>query len=306
MTTRHKFTLLVLSSLVLATMIVPAALAWSDLPASIATHWDLGGTPNGHMSPTMLLVLMVGIFTAVGFAVWYSARRMPFEARSFITGLAWIGGLLAAVTWFSVDLNRGVADWAQARALTAVHLVVTLVAAFGLGAVAWFTAGPTDATRDPVGAADGPLLRVAAGEHPVWSAGGRGPVLIVIGLLMLAIAFAVWSLLSLMFLAIGLLIMVFAEVRATVSERGVVVSMGWLGIPHWLVPLSDITGAVVEDVSPMAYGGWGYRVRPGARAVVVRGGPSLRLHRSNRPDLVLTVDDAERGAGLVNGLLARR
>jgi hypothetical protein len=34
--------------------------------------------------------------------------------------------------------------------------------------------------------------------------------------------------------------------------------------------------------------------------VVVRHGEALRLRRAGKPDLVVTVDDAETGAGLVN------
>src|SRR4030067_3201626 len=42
---------------------------------------------------------------------------------------------------------------------------------------------------------------------------------------------------------------------------------------------------------------------PGTRAVVVRGGNPLRIRRADRPDLVLTADDGDRGAGMINGLL---
>ena len=55
----------------------------------------------------------------------------------------------------------------------------------------------------------------------------------------------------------------------------------------------------------MSYGGWGYRVRPGVRAIVIRGGEGLRIGRTNKADLVVTVDDAATGAGLVNALLQR-
>jgi hypothetical protein len=39
------------------------------------------------------------------------------------------------------------------------------------------------------------------------------------------------------------------------------------------------------------------------RAIVTRGGEALRLVREEMPDLVLTVDDAETGAGLINSML---
>ena len=61
--------------------------------------------------------------------------------------------------------------------------------------------------------------------------------------------------------------------------------------------------AEVEQVNPMAYGGWGYRLRPGVRAVVTRGGEALRLVRTGKADLVLTVDDAATGAGVINSIL---
>jgi hypothetical protein len=53
----------------------------------------------------------------------------------------------------------------------------------------------------------------------------------------------------------------------------------------------------------MSYGGWGYRIRPGVHAIVTRGGESLRLVREGKADLVLTVDDAQAGAGLINTML---
>ena len=64
-----------------------------------------------------------------------------------------------------------------------------------------------------------------------------------------------------------------------------------------------IERAEVEQVNPMAYGGWGYRLRPGVRAIVTRGGESLRLVRAEKADLVLTVDDAATGAGVINSML---
>lgn len=67
--------------------------------------------------------------------------------------------------------------------------------------------------------------------------------------------------------------------------------------------MSAISQAEVETVAPMSYGGWGYRLRPGVRAIVTRGGAGLRLVRDGKADLVLTVDDAPTGAGLINSML---
>jgi hypothetical protein len=305
MTNRQKWTITLVPALLLAAIVLPMALAWSELPDSMATHWGFDGTPNGHMPPSTLLLAIGGIFAAVWLGVWGASRRMPFEARSFIAGLVGIGGLLAAVQWFAVDLNRDVADWTDAGEFNGTHLVAVLAAALVLGAIGWLLAGSAAMTDESLSDHSGPILHLEPGASAIWSGRGRGIVLIVVGIGLLIAAIAVWSVVSLVLLLVALLVMVFSEVRATVSDAGVAVSLGWLGIPSWLVPLNTITGAEVEDVSPMSYGGWGYRVRPGVRGVIVRGGPSLRLRRKDRPDLVLTVDDAERGAGLVNALVAR-
>jgi hypothetical protein len=305
MTNRQKWTVTLIPAVLLAAIVLPVALASSDLPDSIATHWGLGGTPNGHMSPSVLVLLVGGIFVSAWLAVWGASRRMPFEARSFIAGLAGIGGLLAAIQWIAVDLNRGIADWVDAGAFNVLHLVLVFAAAIGGGLIGWLLAGSSVAISRDAGQQTGPMLHLDPGTSAVWSGRGRGTVLIVIGTTLLFAAVAVWGVASLVLLVVALFVMVFSEVRATVSDNGVVVSLGWLGIPSWVVPLDTVTNAEVEDVSPMSYGGWGYRIRPGVRGVIVRGGPSLRLRRKDRPDLVLTVDDAERGAGLVNALIAR-
>jgi hypothetical protein len=206
----------------------------------------------------------------------------------------------------TVNANRGIVDWTEASDFNGLHIVVVFAVAVGLGAVGWWLAGPSAALAQESAHTPGPVAALDPGTSPVWSGRGRGTVLIAIGLVMLGIAVALWGAVSLFLILITVPIFMFSEVRATISQRGVVVSLGWLGIPSWLVPLAAISGAEIEEVSPLAYGGWGYRVRPGVRGIIVRGGPSLRLRRIDRPDLVLTVDDAERGAGILNALVARR
>jgi hypothetical protein len=305
MTVRQRITLLVTPAALFAAIVVPMALAWDELPDSVASHWDLGGTPNGHMPPTVLLLLMGGILTAMWTAVGWSSRRMPFEARSFIAGLVGVGALLASITWLAVDANRGVADWTEAGDITGIHLALVFAIAVLGGLAGWFLAGPPAVERANR-VMDGPTIALEPGMTPVWASRGRGLFIIVIGAVLVVIAMAIWSATSVVLLILSIPVLMFSEVRTTVANQGVVVSLGWLGIPSWTVPLDTIEGADVEDVRPMAYGGWGYRVRPGARAVVVRGGPGLRIRRTERPDLVLTVDDPETGAGLINALVARR
>ena len=151
-----------------------------------------------------------------------------------------------------------------------------------------------------------PTLDLAEPAGAVWSGRGTGKVTTVIALGVIAVGLVVWGWSAVVLVLIGLVVLMFAVVRVTVSERGVVVSLGWWGYPAWRVPIDSISRAEVETVNPIAYGGWGYRLRPGVRAVVVRSGESIRLVRDDASDLVYTVDDAATGAGLVNAILGAR
>ncbi|MCP4303917.1 MAG: DUF1648 domain-containing protein [bacterium] len=279
---------------------LPFALNWSELPNPMASHWGLNGAADGAMPPAVLLALLVGIMAAVHISVVRVVNRIPDEAASFIAGLCAIGALLAGVGWLSVLANRGQTDWHAAGGLSVVGILLLLAVAGGAGMAGWWLAGGRPTSRPN---ADRPVLDVANPTHAVWSSHGTGKLPYVLGAVSLIIGLATWGLSTVVFILIGLVLVTFADVRTTVSQRGVVVSMGWLGFPSWIVPLSEIANAEVETVSPMAYGGWGYRVRPDVRAVVARGGDGLRLVRTGKPDLVVTVDDSATGAGLINSML---
>lgn len=101
-------------------------------------------------------------------------------------------------------------------------------------------------------------------------------------------------------LAYGLVTM---SVQIGVFEREVRVSGGPLRVPLRRIPLAEVVAASVEHVRPRDYGGWGYHAKAGRAALVVRGGDGLVLRRRKGRDVVVTVDDARAGAGLVNDLL---
>jgi hypothetical protein len=100
-----------------------------------------------------------------------------------------------------------------------------------------------------------------------------------------------------------------AEVHVRVDEQAMRIAFGPLGFPRMKVAVDRIAHAEKMAVQPMANGGWGYRgslTALGRAAVVIRGGEGLRLALRDNKTLVVTVDDAETGAGLINDLVARR
>jgi hypothetical protein len=278
------------------------ALAWSELPDPMAVHWGLDGAPDGSAPRLLAALSLVGLLAAVAIGVFSAVRRSRREAPSFTAGLFAAAGLLVTLGWFMIAANRGVEVWSSASNLGWLQILLPVVVAAGLGSVGWFVAGGKTAA-DPLRAVPAPALNVKDPEHTVWSGRGLGKATTAIGIVMVVVAVVTWGWPSVGLFVIAALLFMFAYVRVTVSWNGVVVSLGWWGYPSWRVPIDSIDHAEVEKVNPMAYGGWGYRLRPGVRAVVVRAGDAVRLVRNEGYDLVYTVDDAVTGAGLVNSIV---
>ncbi len=95
-----------------------------------------------------------------------------------------------------------------------------------------------------------------------------------------------------------------STIAVTVDSDGLHVAFGPWGVPKMRIPLSEIEDAEAIDVRPMRWGGWGYRWVPWKRAtaVVLRGGPGLKLTRAGGRTFVVTVDEAGRAAAVLNDL----
>jgi hypothetical protein len=285
--------------LLLGAIVLPMALYWGDLPDPMAVHWSLSGTPDGSLPPMVLLVGMAGVYAAAWWSVLQMVMRSPAEAASFSAGLYAIGGLLAGIQWFAVLASRKAETWQAAESVGWFELVIVLGDAAVLGVVGWLLAGGRRARSDrPV--VEPTRLDVEHADQVVWSSRARNRILVLCGLALIVSGFTVWGWPTAVLALIGLVVLTFAEVRLTVGSRSAVIGLGWFGFPSWTVSMEDVTAGSTEHVLPLAYGGWGYRIRPGVRAIIVRRGEAVRLDRAAKPDLIVTVDDAETGAALVN------
>lgn len=291
-------------------------LAYAEvLPDPVATHWGWRGVPDGAMPRTVDHVLLAVLTALVALGPLWGAAHADRGAARVLVGVANAGAAMFAVLrWWTLEANAGAADWTGAAPLGWRELGLSFGAALvaGLGG-AWLARSRPEhppATRTVAPAA------IAPDDTVVWV--GRqtaGPALVVpvvavvTGIALIAVVpgvdrvamIAIAGVLGLVAAAL----LVFTRVAVAVSERGVDVRLG-PGRPHVMVPLADVTSVAVQHVEPMAYGGWGYRVVPGARAVVIRRGEGLRIGRRGRPDLVVTVDGADDAAAVLGGLIARR
>ncbi|MDJ0664299.1 MAG: DUF1648 domain-containing protein [Acidimicrobiia bacterium] len=301
----RRLTLVIVPALVLLLLGSVFAAFWSELPEPMAIHWGLNGEPNGSAPRLVAFGLLAAIHVAVAVAVYQSVRRSPGEGPSFTAGLFGISALLLGVALLMVSANQGRGDWRQADEVGLLQVLVLLLVGFLFGTLGWVVAGGRAAsTRAEPGTL--PRLDVAEPASSIWSGRGFGKVTTAIGVAVIAAGLLVWGWSGIVLVLVGIVALLFSAVRVTVSGERLVVSLGWLGYPSWRVPLATVARAEVERVNPMAYGGWGYRIRPGVRAVVIRSGDALRIVRDEGPDLLYTVDDAERGAGLINSIVSAR
>lgn len=308
--------------LVTAVLVAVPLPVWSRLPEPMAVHWS-GGAPDGAMSRTANLLLMLVLWLAVtAIMVTVDVYGNRSADRSSIAGrarrislpmLAGYGVLLVGVRLWTVWANLDRANWHDA-ARSGWTFVLTVLAGLAAGYAGWVLdrriAPPRPAPRE----GERPRLDLRAGERAAWTGevtsrlvtwigvalGGLGAAAVVVEVI------GPWRLppaVMISPLILGTVLVGFGRVRVTADTRGLRVVFGPLGWPVQRVALERITDALVEDLRPMEVGGWGYRGLPGSAAVMLRGGPCLVVrYDGGRSRLVVSVDGADEAASVLNGL----
>jgi hypothetical protein len=312
----------VLQAALLATMVaVPAAL-WSRLPPRLADHWTLDGTANGS-APRLVTFLALGVIavpgTALFLAGWFAGRRGGRVGRlrpgrtaaGTAAGLTDLGVFLTAMATGSVLLvsvsNLGGGGLrSHSVGPGAVPLLVggsALVTAFAGLVVRRFGGFGSPDSEAPLAS-----LGLRAGERAVWSGRARaawalpaGALLIVAGALTGVLA-RQWDPAVVLLIA-GAMMLGFTSVRVTVAVRGVSVGYGVLGLRLTRIPLSRIASAAAVDLRSFSFGYRGSLVLFGSAAAILRRGPALRLTLRDGKTFIVTVDDAETAAALLNDLI---
>ncbi|MDT0266272.1 DUF1648 domain-containing protein [Streptomyces sp. DSM 44915] len=284
---------------------------YGRLPDRMAVHFDLAGAADGFQARGLAVALSVVVPLSTGAVLtaltWFGRAGAQ---RLFTAVGAAVAVFLGPLLGLGLAVNAGLADPADAR-LSPWWLPALLAVAGLVGWAAWRLAGD-DAPEDVERArGEAPVLRLRAGEAAVWShqVGSRslraGALVTLLGALV-ALLLGAWAPGGALLL-LAVLTGVLATVRVTVDAGGLRVAPPLLSRPRLTVPLARIESAEVRRVSPVAdFGGWGYRVRPGATGLVLRSGEALQVRRAGGRAFVVTVDDAHTAAALLNGLVARR
>ncbi|WP_268867480.1 DUF1648 domain-containing protein [Streptomyces blattellae] len=301
-------------------MVMPLA-ASSRLPDRLATHWDAGsGKPDSSMPlwvaslfPALIWAVMA---TVVALALWRARGSANGATRGWVGATLGFGGVTllggqAAVVRANLDHT----DWRQADSVTA-WVMVTLAVAVVVGGVALLAGRRGSAAGPPT--PEGPTMEIPEGQRFVWLSRTSVPWLhataAVTGVVAVAaVAAAVGdlmgaeaALLAGPFALASVLVLGCASVQARVSEKGLEVAFGPLGWPTRRWSAENIDSARVEMRTPAQVGGWGYRLSGLGTTVMLRSGECLVIRATNDKEFAVSVDDAERGAALLNSLRAQR
>ncbi|GAB7187185.1 DUF1648 domain-containing protein [Kitasatospora sp. Ki12] len=304
---------------VLALLIALPLAARHRLPDPLATHWG-GRDPDGSMSltwaalfPALVWLVLVAVAALLQ---RYCAEQAPgCGAAALASGGVLLTGAQTAVVHANLDRAR----WQDAAPM-GVEVVLVLAATAVAGALAWLagrgTGRAADGRPEEHPTAGTPALDVPEGERFVWLSRAVNPWLqllaAVLGLVAVAGVLVAasgltgldWSV-ALSFALPALAVLVCSSVQARVTARGLTVGFGPFGRPARRWSPEELVSARAEVRTAAQAGGWGYRVNRLGTTVMLRGGECLVVRTRRGTDFAVSVDDAERGAALLNAVIAR-
>jgi hypothetical protein len=287
------------------------------MPDPVATHWGADGVVNGTAPRDGFARSIVATMLCVGAVVGALAALLPTRAGTRALGSSrvsrWL--LLLGISLGAAPGAVGAIVVANVGANSAqdVDAPLFLVLALVLGglaassAILLFLLANTFGHSLPYEDAERPDgMPALPNEHQIWVSGARNR-----GITTFAVAPALLPLEVLVGgpipvgplivpAAVGLGLLCFSGVRVTVDDHEVAIDLGPLRWPHRHIARDRILAASVVDIRPLEWGGWGWRGMPGRTAIVIRRGEGMQLDLGDGRSVVVTVDDARRGAALIN------
>ncbi len=287
---------------------------WYDLRDRLARHCGCFGGVDGSMTPQFLLVVFVlmvlGLGTCVVIALIRRGRRPTAATGASSIGL-FVGALAAGVLATTAIAEIGMSLWQNAT-LSSPAKTLWMGGSVIIGSAAAWIASSIPSGSDPGTGTASPVMALANGERALWTATLSAKWPLMLGLVTLLTAIGLTQIverpIGMVLLVLAISITTFSRIRVTANRSGLQVRYGFLGWPRTSVPLDRIATAQAIDVDPAGWGGWGYRgnlTLMKRAAVVLRAGPGLRLDLHDGKVFVVTIDDPDIPAQLLNAEASR-
>ncbi len=286
----------------------------SDLPERVASHYGISGRPDTSMTPEQFLIV-VGALMVLGSgacaAIAFTRRRFqPMVAPTVSFVGAFVGTLASGILAVTAISQRGLDRW-QDASLPAWVLIVWIAGSVIVGSAAVQIASSLPCNGDTGTGTAPPAMDLAPGERAFWTEtlSARWPMLLGMALVV-AVGLTQFTdpWIAMVLLIPAIAITTFSRIRVTADRSGLHVRYGFLGWPRTSVPLRRIATAQAIDVRPADWGGWGYRCSltlMKRAAMVLRAGPGIRLDLNDGKVFVVTIDDPDIPARLLNAEASR-
>lgn len=303
-----RLVLVAVAALVLAVGLLPL-LVVGDLPDRLATQWSFAGEVTSTISTSAMrvglavaLVPMAAALVAVAFT---RRRARPGSRPMWVGTVAMVAAIAAGAAAHIVASNHGATDWRQVSGPSVGEIILVIGAGLAVGALAaWAAAGLPETAVAAVGAQP---LEVADSSGVAWSRTLTMKWLWALATVMAAVGLGValaggdgWIGLVLVLSAVPAVLLARIEVFA--DRRGLTVTYGPSAWPRTHIPIDRIATAEAIDLRPHEWGGWGYRgsVKVFRRAaVVLRGGPGLRIELEDGRQFAVSIDDPGTAAAVL-------
>jgi hypothetical protein len=282
---------------------IPLLFGWESFPDPMAVHWGPGGQPDGAMDRGLIWLVPL-VLTSVGLALGVLLR---VDGSPSAEGVALVGFFGGMAIWTSLSLailNRDAGVWQEAGAFDLWQVVGVVVTGVVFGAIGvwlgrrWYPLAPR-----PV--IDAPAMEFAPEERVAWMGTARvmWPFLILSPFGLVFLLLPGWlKILAPVYVVLAYLI---SQVSVLVDANGMKVRLGGI-LTVRKIALEEVDAARAIHLEPTQWGGWGYRMIPGATAVVLRRGDGIEVVLEGGRRFGVTVDDAATGAAVLNGLVRRQ
>jgi len=313
-------TTLTLGVVVVAALLAPAWLWAARLPDPVAIHWSLTGRPNGHaglaLVTGLVLAAWIGIAALTTAAAGTSDVRRRGTREVMLTALGATAGTLISSTWITVLANRDQRRWDEARldtgrCLAVVAVCTILLAVLGrtIGRI-----GPDQPDAGPPGALSVETVPPGEGQILIWVSGAhnRAFQLLAVACIAASVTLAApvisWLPTSDRVLYaggaffLGLIFLFCSTLRVSIRDDVLTAELSPLRWPRRTIQLRPLVRAWRSNHSALSFGGWGLRGVPGSSrsAMIVRGGECLNIEYGKDRTFVVSVDDADTGAAVIN------
>jgi len=301
-----------------------AAILAGTGPSIVAVHWGFSGGPNGYGSAVGFVVLLgaisLGLVAVLGGAAVIGAHqgRMTVMLKVLAVSSGWLSILLGVSAIGALLPQRTAASIHDAQN-PSLALAIGVVVATAVAVVAWRILPKAVAMSRPDESTEAAVVELGASERVSWIRSAAMPrrfAVLLMGALTVVTAGEVVLVVSsdsalwwVSLVPVVVILLVLSSLAWTVRiEASGVRIRSVLGLPVFSIPMGSIQSAAVVEVSALSdFGGWGVRFGAGGRmGIIVRSGKAIEIHRENGLVTVVTVDDADTAAGLINAFVRRR